>query len=270
MMLRPFALLVLGATTVMLPELATPRATVAPGSNAERYCYSQWDDESMIQNGDYDGRFTFFRVRYEPGGRGWGRRRDLYWNHDTPRAEQHFMRILREITTLRPQMECGAIHAFGDPESFRYPIAYVSEPGFWTMSSQELEGLRQFVQKGGFVIFDDFFADAWYNFEALWKQAFPESEIVRLDLSHPIFDSFYRIESLDMIYQGQGAYRGARSEFYGVFEDNDPKKRLIAIINYQNDLGDYMEYSDTEFVPIDLSNEAYKLMVNYVIYAMTH
>lgn len=270
MMHRPFVLLAVGVSVLALPAMAGHRAGLAAPVAQDRYCYAQRDDDEMIQNGAYDGRFTFFRVRYDAPGDGRWRRRDKYWDHDTPRAERHFMKILREITTLRPTMDCGAIYAFGDPESFRYPIAYVSEPGFWTMTQQELEGLRQYVAKGGFVIFDDFFMDAWYNFEVLWKQAFPESQIVRLDLSHPIFDSFYRIESLDMIYQGQGFYRGARSEFYGVFEDNDPSKRLIAIINYQNDLGDYMEFSDTEFIPIDLSNEAYKLMVNYVVYAMTH
>ena len=36
------------------------------------------------------------------------------------------------------------------------------------------------------------------------------------------------------------------------------------------DLGELMEYSDEGLVPIDISNEAYKIMVNYLIYAMTH
>jgi hypothetical protein len=58
--------------------------------------------------------------------------------------------------------------------------------------------------------------------------------------------------------------------FYGVFEDNDPKKRLLVIANHNNDLGEYWEYSATGLVPVDLSNEAYKFGVNYVIYSMTH
>jgi hypothetical protein len=55
-----------------------------------------------------------------------------------------------------------------------------------------------------------------------------------------------------------------------VFEDNDPKKRLIAILNVNNDIGENWEFSNTGFVPIPISNESYKLGVNYLVYALTH
>ena len=55
-----------------------------------------------------------------------------------------------------------------------------------------------------------------------------------------------------------------------MFEDNDPAKRLQLVANYNNDLGEYWEFSDTGWVPIDLSNEAYKFGVNYIVYGMTH
>lgn len=262
---RPLLYLALGTAGAVAPLLLRNAAQ-------ERYCYAQSDDLSYIQNGPYDGRFTFFRVRFDAGygGRGFGRRVDRKWDHDTPRAERHLMKILEEITTLRPQMDCGAIYAFGDPESFKYPIAYVSEPGFWTMSEAEVQGVRDYVAKGGFLIFDDFFSTAWYNFEEQWRRAFPDLQLVPLDLGNPIFDSFYHIESLEMFYRGQGGFFGARAEWYGAYENNDPSRRLVAVANYNNDLGDYMEFSDEAFVPIDLSNEAYKIMVNYLIYAMTH
>jgi hypothetical protein len=60
-----------------------------------------------------------------------------------------------------------------------------------------------------------------------------------------------------------------KSVFYGFFEDNDPKKRLLAIANYNNDLSEMWEFSDEGLFPVDMSNEAYKLGVNYVIYALT-
>ena len=40
--------------------------------------------------------------------------------------------------------------------------------------------------------------------------------------------------------------------------------------NFNADIGDYWEWSDAGSLPIDLSNEAYKLGVNYIIYSMTH
>jgi hypothetical protein len=61
-----------------------------------------------------------------------------------------------------------------------------------------------------------------------------------------------------------------RVELFGLFEDNDPTKRLMVIANHNTDISDFWEFSATGFKPIDESNEAYKLGVNYVIYGMTH
>ena len=58
--------------------------------------------------------------------------------------------------------------------------------------------------------------------------------------------------------------------FIGAYLDNDPNKRLLLIANYNNDVGEYWEWSDMGWVAIDLSNEAYKLGVNYIIYGITH
>jgi hypothetical protein len=55
-----------------------------------------------------------------------------------------------------------------------------------------------------------------------------------------------------------------------MFENNDPNKRLMAIANYNNDISEYWEFSDTGFAPVSDTNEAYKLGVNYIIYGMTH
>jgi hypothetical protein len=262
---KPFLFLGV-ATAGALAPLALPDP-----QESEHYCYQQFDDNAAIDNAGYDGRFTFFRVRFEPtfggGGRGFGRRGggDKKWDHDTPRAERHFMKILEELTMLRPRMECGAIFAFGEPESFKYPIAYVSEPGFWTQTEEEVKGIREFVAKGGFIIFDDFAAQGWYTFENEWRRAFPDLEIKPLPKTHAIFDAFYDIRGTDLPV----AY-GNAAEWYGVFEDNDETKRLIAVINLNGDLGELMEFSDEGFVSIDISNQAYKIMTNYVIYAMTH
>ena len=261
---RPFFLLGLATAGALAPLLAVDPAQA-------HYCYTQWEDNSAIDNAPYDGRFTFFRVRFEPsfdgGGRGFGRGRvDKKWDHDTPRAERHLMKILEEITMLRPKMDCGAVYAFGEPESFKYPIAYVSEPGFWTMDETELKGIREFVGKGGFIIFDDFQGSHWYNFEERWREAFPELQLQPIPRTNPLFDAFYDIRNSPLPAMGGGM----QAEWYGAYEDNDPTKRLVAIAGFNADLGELMEFSDEAYVPIDLSNEAYKIMVNYLIYAMTH
>ena len=215
----------------------------------------------------YDGRFTFARIRFSPmgGDGGFGRGRDLKWDHDYPRGERNFVKILSEVSMLRPYMEGSNVLALDDPNLFKFPIAYLCEPGFWTLSAAEAAGLRAYLLKGGFMIIDDFAGNHWYNFEAQMRRVMPEARIVPLDVSHPIFDAFYRIESLDFTHPNYGV----KSEFLGIFEDNDPTKRLMMIINYNNDIGDYWEWSDSAYLPIDLSNQAYKFGVNYIMYAMT-
>jgi hypothetical protein len=85
--------------------------------------------------------------------------------------------------------------------------------------------------------------------------------------SHPVFHSFFEIDSFDIVPQ---FYDEGRPIFRGVFEDNDPTKRLMVMINFNTDVSNYWEFSGIGLQPIDESNEAYKLGVNYIIYGMTH
>lgn len=217
---------------------------------------------------DYDGRFTFIRVRFSTNSRRGFGRGGPPWFHDYPRGEVNFLKILTEITNLSAVMEGSNILAFDDPELTRYPIAYVCEVGFWAPSPSEVQGLREYLQKGGFLIVDDFRSD-WelYNFQEQMRRVLPGYRLHQLDVSHEIFHSFFDIPDLDL---APPTYRGLTPAYFGIFEDDDPSKRLMVMINYNNDIGEYWEFSDVGYYPIDLSNEAYKLSVNYVVYAYTH
>lgn len=217
-------------------------------------------------NVGYDGKLAFVRLRYSSGFGGFGRRggRELPWAHDYPTADIHMMKILDEITSVGPHVDGSNIYSLDDPELMNHPIAYMSEPGYWTMSDEEAKGLREYLLKGGFIIFDDFRGQDWWNLEEQMRRVLPDHRFVSLDGSHPIFNSFFEIKDLHFLqsYNGQPTY-------WGIFEDNDPKQRLIAIANRDNDLGEYWEYSDTGMDPVDFSNEAYKFGVNYFIYGLT-
>lgn len=247
--------------TLLTVVLVTPLAGQRRSQEPE---YSQF-------NVPYDGRFTFVRLRFTPlegwsGGGGYWRGRDLKWDHDYPRAERNFMKILSELTGLDPYLDGGNILSADDPLLFKYPVAYLCEPGFWTVTPDEAENLRTYLLKGGFLIIDDFAGQQWFNFAEKMQQVLPDAHLVRLGVSHPIFHAFFDMESLNHLHPNYGV----QAEYFGIFEDNDPNKRLMVIVNYNNDVGDYWEWSDQGFIPIELSNEAYKLGVNYVVYAMTH
>jgi hypothetical protein len=225
-------------------------------------------------NVDYDGRFTFVRLRFTPyrtgygGGGGFFGGVNYWWDHDYPRAEQNFTTILDELTSISVTVRRSNILTVDDPALTKYPVAYLSEPGWWTITEREVTALRAYLLKGGFLIVDDFSGGDWGNFERVMRQVLPDVQFAELDESHPIFNSFYAIEALPR--EDPTDRRGRGAIYVGIFEDNDPTKRLMAIINYNNDIGDSWEWSDTGFIPIELTNEAYKLGVNYIVYAMTH
>jgi hypothetical protein len=221
---------------------------------------------------DYDAQVTFVRLRYnmsadpEFGMRGGGFNREPPWAHDYPRAERNLMHILAEVTTIAPYKDGGRIVDVGDPELMKYPIAYMSEPGFWQQNDKEAENLRNYLLKGGFIIFDDFGGNHWQNLAVQMSRVLPQLRWIQMTATHPVFHAFFQIESLDNLIP---SYRG-QPVFLGMFENNDPTKRLIAIANYNNDIGDNWEFSDTGFLPIETSNEAYKFGVNYFVYGLTH
>jgi hypothetical protein len=88
-----------------------------------------------------------------------------------------------------------------------------------------------------------------------------------MQATHPIFHSFFEIHALRNFPQ---AYNAGEPIFRGVYEDNDPAKRLQMIVNYNTDISQYWEWSGRGLRPFDETNEAYKLGVNYVMYGMMH
>jgi len=210
----------------------------------------------------YDGRFTIVRLWYPYYGG---------WSYDYPDMERNLTLILNDLTYVRPRPDGSSILRMDDPELMKFPLAYLSEPGYWYPTDSEANGLRTYLAKGGFLIVDDFhFQDEWGVFEAAMRKVLPRGRIVRLAQAHPVFHSFFSIESLDVPYPGRLGQNGLMGEFYGIHEDNDSSKRLMVVINYNMDIGDYMEHSGRGFYAVDPTNEAFKFGVNYIIYGLTH
>ena len=241
--------------------LAAAAAAAAQSIDPRGYQYDQ----------PYDGRIMFMRLRwFEAGGSGFGRRGGFSnaWNHDYPRAEQHLSQILDELTSLDIVTDGSRILALDDPDIFRYPIAFMWEPGFWNLTDREAESFRAYLLKGGFAVFEDFDGpQQWAVFDAQMHRVLPEARFVRLDNTHAIFDSFFTIRDIDAIVHPMSRIRPS---YYGIFEDNDPTKRLMVVANFDNDVPEYWEWSGQGLFPFDASNEAYKLGVNYIIYGLTH
>jgi hypothetical protein len=264
-----YRVLLAGAVALALATAALAQRRFFDGEGYSR--------EPAIHNVPYDGQFTFVRIKYEtaPGGYWAGGRPS--WVHGYPIAEEHLMKIMNDISYLRVRTDEANVLTLDDPELFKYPLAYIIEVGWWTLTDREAAGLRAYIQKGGFVIVDDFKmlgwrgndSGGWEPFEANMKRVLPGVQFFDMDPSHPVFHSFFEIDNriLDDFPQ---AYNNGRPIFKGVYENNDPSKRLVMIVNYNTDISQFWEWSGRGLRPVDETNEAYKLGVNYLIYGMTH
>ena len=227
----------------------------------------------QLPNAPYDGRFTFVRINYDTAPGGFWYRGLPAWAHGYSVSEENLMKIMNEVSFLGANDEKFNTLALDDPEIFKYPLIYIIEVSWWKMTDREGAALREYLQKGGFVIVDDFKAEGdfgsagWVWFAENMKRAMPEARFVDLDASHPIFHSFFEIESLTNFPQ---AYNAGQPIFRGLYKDNDPNKRLQMIVNYNTDISQYWEWSGRGLRPFDETNEAYKLGVNYIMYGMTH
>ncbi len=218
-----------------------------------------------VGNSSYNGDFVFTRIRYGSGlggFRGFGNS----WNHDYPDADLYLTQVLDDLTRMRVRPDHSNVLDLSDPKIFENPIIYISEPGFWGLPDADAVKLRAYLLKGGFVIFDDFEGQQWDNMARNMARVLPEHRWIRLDISHPIFHSFFDVRAFDVPHPSVDV----PPAFFGMFEDNDPSKHMIALANHNSDLAEYWEWSARDMFPVEVTSGAYQLGVNWIVYGMTH
>jgi uncharacterized protein DUF4159 len=223
------------------------------------------------------GEFTFVRTIYGSAYDGYGYRRRGRWAVDFPEADNNFIVGLREWagTNLKiaPRPEQVAIM---DDRLFDYPFIYFVEPGGLELSTEQAARLREYIQRGGFIMFDDFWGEyEWENVQEQFHRVLPEYEIKDLPLSHPIFHSYLDIEEVVQVPNVYNARRGGdTSEKGGVVPHymgiEDKNGRMVAFISRNCDLGDAWEWINDPGYPVKYGLPAYKLGINVIIYAMSH
>jgi len=116
----------------------------------------------------YDGRFAFVRLTYQTLPGGYWYRGQPAWSHGYPTSEKNLMQILASVTNIDPHRETKTL-SLEDPEIFEYPVLYIIEVSWWRITDTEARNLRDFLDKGGFVIVDDFKTAEWRGGRG-WEQ----------------------------------------------------------------------------------------------------
>jgi len=214
--------------------------------------------------------FSFARLVYSQSGfDDWSR-----WRADWPEAETHFNAGLDRLTRVDVAPE-GVLVRMNDKTVFDYPWLYVVEVGSLTLAAEEISMLREYLFRGGFMMVDDFHGGyEWQQFEAVMTQVFPDKRIEDLDESNEAFHVLYdlgqreQIPGIRALMNGRTHEKGGRiPRWRGIVDDNG---RIMVAINFNQDIGDAWEHADDARYPAPLTAQAYRLGVNYVLYAMTH
>ncbi len=196
------------------------------------------------------------------------------WQIDSPAAERHFLQGLRRLSAVDARPTELYVHP-NEPEFFDLPLLYVVEAGHWDLTEVEVARIREYLLRGGFMIFDDFHGtEEWENFMRGMRQIFPYRPVEDIDdtseVFHVLFDMGHReqVPGLQMLYSGRSYEKDGQVPHWRGIRDDEG--RWMVLINHNMDLGDAWEHADVPQYPERFTAMSYRLAINYVIYAMTH
>ena len=218
--------------------------------------------------------FTFARVQYTSSGQQYGQPQ---WSVDYPDSDLNLSYRLKELTSLEVN-PLPVVVRFDQPEIFNYPFVYLIEPGLMSLTIAEIEGFHQYIDRGGFVMVDDFWGEReWQVFERQMGRVFPGREIIDVPLEHEIFNLVYQVKekpqipSIGHFNWGHTSDRpdAPHANYRAILDD---EKRIVVMICHNTDLGDGWEREGQSIEYFNQFSErfAYPLGINIVMYSMTH
>jgi hypothetical protein len=212
--------------------------------------------------GDYDPRMI---TDYSMRGRGGGYTGRMAWMHDYPTSEDNLYEAIARTTKIQLAGQYMII-PLRDERIFNYPFLYMSEPGYWLATDQEIKNLREYFKRGGFVMFDDFrSAREWSQLYYNLKLIFPDKEPVLVPNDHPIWSIYYKIDPVEAPSWVTPRYSKYEDQYWTILDD---KGRMTCIICYNQDVGDGWEWPQMRLDKAETL--PFQMGINFIMYALTH
>jgi hypothetical protein len=232
----------------------------------------------------YDGQFSFCRglftqYRGEPSGSG--------WSTDYPDADVNFSIRFAELTKVRVGKQ-----PTGDPNHLVVPLAddflyncpylHMEDVGTLHFSEPEVERVRDYLLKGGFIWVDDSWGPAAIeSWEREIARVLPPNEypIQDIQADHPVFRLMFHVSKLPQIPSishwrrsgGGTSERGPDSDIPVIRGITDAQGNLMVLMTHNTDISDAWEREgeDPEFF-YSFSPDGYAVGLNIVLYSMTY
>jgi uncharacterized protein DUF4159 len=221
--------------------------------------------------------WVFARLMYPSIGWGGGSWKNggTSWTIDYPKGDRHIAALVRRLSIIDARSVEQPVDLDDDDDVFYWPWLYAVEVGQWDLTDEQAAKLREYLLRGGFLMTDDFHGtQQWAVFVESMRRVFPDRPIVDIPDDDPIFHTFWDLEDRQQIPGLQFLYSqrtyeedGYVAHWRGIYDDQG---RIMVAICHNMDLGDAVEHSDTPQYPEELSAQAMRVFLNYVIYSMTH
>jgi Domain of unknown function (DUF4159) len=235
------------------------------------------------------GEWAFARLMYPPGPNdGYRGRFDgdwhlglSLWTQDGPPADRSLAAATRRLTRIDARSVEQDVDLEDGDEVYNWPWLYAVQVGEWGLTQHQAAILRDYLLRGGFFMADDFHgAYEWNMFLQRIRMVFPDRPIVEIQDNDPIFhtvydlDDRYQIPGAAHLREGykipdysQGPDDGKGAHWRAIYDD---KGRIMVAISFNSDIGDAWEWSDRAEYPEKFSDLAFRIGINYIVYAMTH
>jgi len=194
--------------------------------------------------------FTIARIQYSGGG-------DWYSDPSSLPNLLAFVGSNTPIKTMQKEIKIKLT----DNNANHYPYYYLTGHGNIKFTNNEIISLREILSNGGFLHADDNYGmDKSFRREI--KKIFPNKELIELPHDHPIFKSYFKFNNgLPKIHE----HDNKPPQAFGIFNNN----KLVVLYTYESDLGDGWEDPSVHNCPEKLRENALKMGVNIIYYALT-
>jgi hypothetical protein len=198
------------------------------------------------------------------------------WGTDYPGGDRNLIEGVRRLTRIDVRSVEQPVEFDGSDDPYDWPFLYAVEVGRWAIDEDEGQQLREYLDRGGFLMVDDFHGRAeWAQFEEGIRAVFPDKDWEDLEQGDPIFNMLSKVD-LKLQIAGEAALQYGRTweraddiqpRWRGI---RDAKGRIVVAICHNMDLGDAWEHSNQPWYPADLAIAAHQVLVNYATYDLTH
>jgi hypothetical protein len=257
-----------------LALLLLPLLVIAQGYYPGAGQIIDMDGESFPpENPAEKAEWTFARFHYNLDNQ-FGRFRFQRWAADYPKSDRQFVTGVKRLTRIDARSKEHVVDANTD-DIYDWPWLYVEDAGAWRLTDEQAKRLREYLNRGGFLMVDDSHGDyEWQIFLNGMRMIYPDRPIENLDnkdvLFHIVYDLDDRLQ-IDGTRYIWGRMRYTPDSATPIWRGiRDDKGRLVVAICHNSDVGDAWEWADSPRYPEHEASLAYRIGVNYIIYGMTH